>query len=1177
MVQKALSVQTKVDSIIKLNRQARGLYALNRTRISVPQSIVSPGGATPSSAGSSGGVGNFLETQGDTMIGPIAFFPVLVNIATNGRIDIGEATTTGTTASDYSTYVLVTGVGTPDDLNFIEGANYQGQYLILQGTANQIINIIHAHLPGISNISGTGTVTVVTSVPHLLLTGHRVNILGTTNFDASDEVITVTGASTFTYVDAGDVTPETSGLVQDGNIVTPSGKDIALDGTISPNGIPIVTFVFDAIVSGFGAWRVVSDPSGQFTQVPDGTADFQHLEWDNTGTQWTAEDAITLQNDTGLIKWKNAANTEEATLNVTTLDNFLWTDFTTGAPHTMTFSGLKLQGVGDIRSDNIPTPSTGFIQLGNTDSIDWRNFANDNDASLEFNAADNFEFTILSAGGIVATIGASLVDFSLAGGRDISAGGTQKGMRNIGELQFIDNTATPSFDVGFYSNGTDMFARTGGISINLTDNLDGKFTDVQFDVHDETNTGAIFKINLDGATDPSTSTLDFNSSVSRTYTFPNASGNVFITTAVEDLNMGTFDIFNTDIYQFALSATLLLDTDVGMTSTTTGDMQFNILSAQSFTFTEENAVFMSINPSSRIVRIQGSTSAALFLLRQDAPSATGTLSKFSGNTTLEDPDEVNISIVGTGNISSFTSSGITMGANMFINNVDQIGFRISGNIIQDDTGGMVFATPPTDSFTFEDGTDIFATLDKDLFAIQFASMQIPKIAQPPDPGATDDAKLFWNTANNRMSFLRRNDADTAFEVINLEAGSTSFIGFTADADLVMAGFDITFTVGGDIVMDFGFNDSKIFFDGVSGVGGDTYITGSGTSGRMNFVTDGNLSMHIQDNELRLIGDAVLTINERSNTNQPTAVSNTAILYAKEDGVGGVAKLGIIESDGTDIYPLGAGGGGSSFADDVFDVHDNVTPAKIFKFALDGMASGTTLFDINNTVARVITFPDTSGTVAFTNVGQTWSSTQIFTGFTDLQGNIDLGDTTADTITFQGRFDSNIIPTVGSVFDVGDPTRKLLQVVAVILNFGVSNGSAVEIRGNTGGIEYKMDVGDTHEWFQGSTSLMFLNSTKLDMQNLNIEDVKDIKVDSGRVRAFSGTEIGFYVTNSTAAVGSLGTIQIPSTTETALSNADRDTRFGTAVGSIGVMAIGASSPIFLIKKTSGWAGVSLGTL
>lgn len=74
MVQKALSVQTKVDSIIKLNRQARGLYALNRTRISVPQSIVSPGGATPSSAGSSGGVGNFLETQGDTMIGPIAFF-----------------------------------------------------------------------------------------------------------------------------------------------------------------------------------------------------------------------------------------------------------------------------------------------------------------------------------------------------------------------------------------------------------------------------------------------------------------------------------------------------------------------------------------------------------------------------------------------------------------------------------------------------------------------------------------------------------------------------------------------------------------------------------------------------------------------------------------------------------------------------------------------------------------------------------------------------------------------------------------------------------------------------------------------------------------------------------------------------------------------------------------------
>jgi hypothetical protein len=109
----------------------------------------------------------------------------------SGHIDISKGTIS------YGTYVLVTGVGTPDDLNWIDGAGFNGQYLIVQGTASQVINIKHATTPG-------------------------------TN----------------------------------GNIVTPDGNDIVLDGTVATNGVPVATFIFDVTVTGNGAWRAISTPVG---------------------------------------------------------------------------------------------------------------------------------------------------------------------------------------------------------------------------------------------------------------------------------------------------------------------------------------------------------------------------------------------------------------------------------------------------------------------------------------------------------------------------------------------------------------------------------------------------------------------------------------------------------------------------------------------------------------------------------------------------------------------------------------------------------------------------------------------------------------------------------------------------------------------------------------------------
>jgi len=197
---------------------------------------------------------NSLPTSGGAMIGSIAFNPALVRVE-DGRINI-EPDQDG--LSKASSYMLVTGQGSPDDLLFIDGADKNGQYLILQGTESQILVLKAATILSIDSISGVGTVTVVTSADHNMLTGAKANILDTDNFNISNVTVTVIDSITFTYSALGSIFPETKGIVQNGNILTPDGNDVTLNATVAPNGIPVATLIFDPSVEGFGAWRLVS-------------------------------------------------------------------------------------------------------------------------------------------------------------------------------------------------------------------------------------------------------------------------------------------------------------------------------------------------------------------------------------------------------------------------------------------------------------------------------------------------------------------------------------------------------------------------------------------------------------------------------------------------------------------------------------------------------------------------------------------------------------------------------------------------------------------------------------------------------------------------------------------------------------------------------------------------------
>jgi hypothetical protein len=142
--QKANRLPSARDRLLKNKKEIKELYGLSRQRIT-QRTIQPPSGGTGSPRGETAPSGNFLKTEGDRMIGPIAFDPVLVSIVNNPTFDdddsINISRNTGANPPDYSSYVLVSPNGFDDELRVIFGAAFNGQLLYLQGTATTIIRI----------------------------------------------------------------------------------------------------------------------------------------------------------------------------------------------------------------------------------------------------------------------------------------------------------------------------------------------------------------------------------------------------------------------------------------------------------------------------------------------------------------------------------------------------------------------------------------------------------------------------------------------------------------------------------------------------------------------------------------------------------------------------------------------------------------------------------------------------------------------------------------------------------------------------------------------------------------------------------------------------------------------------------------------------------------------------
>ena len=139
MTQKAKTPLTATDRLIKNLQSTSELYSLNRLKntpaVIGNSSMPLVGG---SAGGNTGPAGNFIKSAGDTMVGPIAFYPISESIE-NGEIDIGQ------NSGNYSSRIIIAPEsGSTDNLVTITGAAFAGQLLILQGVDTNTISLIDA-------------------------------------------------------------------------------------------------------------------------------------------------------------------------------------------------------------------------------------------------------------------------------------------------------------------------------------------------------------------------------------------------------------------------------------------------------------------------------------------------------------------------------------------------------------------------------------------------------------------------------------------------------------------------------------------------------------------------------------------------------------------------------------------------------------------------------------------------------------------------------------------------------------------------------------------------------------------------------------------------------------------------------------------------------------------------
>lgn len=534
---KAKTSKSMVDEIKELKREKAKNFGIGRQTKGVPASVGVPLGASGSKGGTDSNDNqlSYIKTAGDTMVGPLAFYPIAITMSDN-YLQVSEG-------NGFSSRLVVAGEGAAaDDIVSIVGAAHAGQILFLQATETTDITLKDRAGSGTAWATSTayvaGDIRANGGLLYVCHTGHTSS--------ASDEP--GVGASWEDYW-------------YKGNVYIPSGNDYVVSGK------EIVMLQWDTINE---TWTIVSNfndgAGGGGSQTPwtsnidaDGfdLQDLSNIEFrDTTGAP--AGTSPSIYNEvTGI------------TLNVPTGDSFT-IDVNAVAQYQFDATSLQMgtndldMGTGNIIAggategmtntghidfiDNTATPaaaislySDGTDLFANTGggTVNLSNVGGSNFVDNVFTVVDNtdgtkkmaFEvsgvttattrtFTVPDANGtLVITPAVQTLDMN---GNTLTAGGATVQINNVGELAFVNNTATPAGNGIIFFDGTDLKAKTGSTTVNLTNISGANFTDAVFRVTDELDTTKKFAVDVTSNTTGTTATLAFGVTADRTITFPDA-------------------------------------------------------------------------------------------------------------------------------------------------------------------------------------------------------------------------------------------------------------------------------------------------------------------------------------------------------------------------------------------------------------------------------------------------------------------------------------------------------------------------------------------------------------------------------------------------------------------------------------------------------------------------------
>ena len=144
--------------------------------------------------------------------------------------------------------------------------------------------------------------------------------------------------------------------------------------------------------------------------------------------------------------------------------------------------------------------------------------------------------------------------------------------------------------------------------------------------------------------------------------------------------------------------------------------------------------------------------------------------------------------------------------------------------------------------------------------------------------------------------------------------------------------------------------------------------------------------------------------------------------------------------------------------------------------------------------------------------------------------------------------------------------------------GVTNLSFNQIGKSmqTAGNDLVTYIPNSGAWHVRQGTSGFNDLLEVDISDDVIKAYTDIHLTSGEaIRADTSTEIGYFTTNTTASVGTRGTMQIPVAPSLTTTVANLDAAFGSAIGCIGIVENTSFTRLCLKVSTGKWRAMVIG--